>query len=113
MIYALQCVSSVVQQFQRGEVNPAFLYGRGSNRKSASLPRAYWIFRLRSCLLAPEKASASSVSAIVVLASAPCDLPNTPTVVFAQQLPLHAKDGVDDLLLLARHLAEAPASFWG
>jgi hypothetical protein len=48
----------------------------------------------------------------VVLASALCELPDTPTVVFPQQLPLHAKDGVDDLLLLARHGAAAPASFW-
>jgi hypothetical protein len=30
------------------------------------------------------------------------------TVFFPQQLPLHAKDGVDDLLLLARHDEEAP-----
>ena len=38
------------------------------------------------------------------------DAETRPTVFLSQELPLHAKDGVDNLLLLARHGEEAVAS---
>jgi hypothetical protein len=45
---------------------PTFLYRLGSDKKSGSPPRAYWTLRFRSCLLALEKESPSSVSAVHV-----------------------------------------------
>jgi hypothetical protein len=49
-----------------------------------------------------ENESASSVSAASVSSGAMRTWAMR-TVFFPQQLPLHAKDGVDDLLLLTRH----------